>query len=288
MKDLMNDKLAREEVIGRVEVLEKVKQLILLPNTEYATTRMVAEYYEVSQDVLRTQLTDNKDELESDGVVFKKYSEIKDDVNREDFSQLKVSRSGTNIYTRRAILRVGMLLRDSEVAKEVRTYLLNVEHDTQKETPQVIDNIVEEIDEEQRLQTNVGMAFIDGDPTKILLATQELHRYVVSLKDKRIQQIESEKEIIITNALTIKESRKIINAISRAIASNTGRKFGEVYGELYKKLNYKLNINIKSRCTGKKKPLDVMTDGEMFECEKICRSWAMDLGLDVEKIVRLK
>lgn len=268
-------------------MLDKVKQLILLPNTEYATTKMVAEYYGVGIEAINSLIKDNREELNSNGLKLHKRSEILK-VLEGHLENFTVPNRGMLLLTKRTILNVGMLLRDSEVAKEIRTYLLNVEHDTQEKSPEVIDNIVEEIDEEQRLQTNVGMAFIDGDPTKILLATQGLHRYIVSLKDKRIQQIESEKEIIITNALTIKDSRKIINAISRAIASNTGRKFGEVYGELYKKLNYKLNINIKARCTDKKKPLDVMTDGEMFECEKICRSWAMDLGLDVEKIVKLK
>ena len=33
------------------------------------------------------------------------------------------------LFNRRSILRVGMLLRDSDVAKSVRTYLLNVERD---------------------------------------------------------------------------------------------------------------------------------------------------------------
>lgn len=59
------------------------------------------------------------------------------------------SNKGILLFTRRAILRVGMLLRDSEVAKEVRTYLLNVEHDTQEKMPEIIDDITEEINEEQ-------------------------------------------------------------------------------------------------------------------------------------------
>lgn len=37
------------------------------------------------------------------------------------------------LFPKRAILRVGMLLRDSEVAKEVRTQLLNIEEHTATE-----------------------------------------------------------------------------------------------------------------------------------------------------------
>ena len=52
--DLLQRKEAREDCISRVEVLDKVGELLLLPNTEYATTRQVAEYYGVSLDAIKT------------------------------------------------------------------------------------------------------------------------------------------------------------------------------------------------------------------------------------------
>lgn len=45
----------------------------------------------------------------------------------------KIGYKGNGIFPKRAILRVGMLLRDSEVAKEVRTQLLNIEENTAAE-----------------------------------------------------------------------------------------------------------------------------------------------------------
>ena len=42
---LLENKKMREEVVGRIEVLEQVGELLLLPNTEFATTEMVAKYY---------------------------------------------------------------------------------------------------------------------------------------------------------------------------------------------------------------------------------------------------
>ena len=43
---LTNEKL-REELAEHYEVLEKVKHLLLIPNTEFATTQQVADFYEV-------------------------------------------------------------------------------------------------------------------------------------------------------------------------------------------------------------------------------------------------
>lgn len=45
-----------------------------------------------------------------------------------------------------------MLLRDSDVAKEVRNQLLNIEEKTSTETK------IEDIEEEQKLMLSVGMA----------------------------------------------------------------------------------------------------------------------------------
>ena len=40
--DLLQRKEAREDCISRIEVLDKVGELLLLPSTEYATTKQVA------------------------------------------------------------------------------------------------------------------------------------------------------------------------------------------------------------------------------------------------------
>lgn len=296
--NLMESKELRESVINRTEVLDRVKQLIFLPNTEYATTRMVADYYSVNMEAIKSIVFNNDNELTSDGMLRLTGKRTKDilvscDLQPTNFrgyfeaGDERFSNKQNLLFTRRAILRVGMLLRDSEVAKEVRTYLLNVEHDTQEKTPEIIDGITEEINEEQKLLMNIGIAFASGDNTQILLATQAHHNYVVALKDKRIKKVEDEKEMIITNALTISESRKIIKAIVTNIASKTKRCYPEVWNEMYRKLNYQLSININGR-NGKGSKLDKLNDEEMLACERMCRSWAMDLGLDLEKILKLK
>ena len=65
----------------------------------------------------------------------------------ENGDTLTVPSRGIRVFPRRAILRIGMLLRDSAVAKEVRTQLLNIEEKTSNEIK------TEDINEEQRLIT---------------------------------------------------------------------------------------------------------------------------------------
>lgn len=131
---LVEDKSLREKYVGRVDVLDKVKVLSLLPDGEHLTTKQVAEYYEVDKITIDLMLKRHKDEFESDGIKLIKGNELKQykSTHLQDVSELKRVPALT-LFTRRAILRTGMLLRDSEVAKQVRTYLLNVEENAPKE-----------------------------------------------------------------------------------------------------------------------------------------------------------
>jgi hypothetical protein len=45
---LLEKKYLREQMAGRVEVLDKVKKLFLMPKLDMLTTQQVADYYEVS------------------------------------------------------------------------------------------------------------------------------------------------------------------------------------------------------------------------------------------------
>lgn len=131
-------------LINRIEVLDKVKGLLLLPQLEMATTKQVAEFYEVDSSAIRKIIQRHRVELDLDGLTRMKGKDIIKEIDtRDNLSHLsiirekggflvgedtKVSYSGDTLFPRRAILRVGMLLRDSAVAKEVRTQLLNIEY----------------------------------------------------------------------------------------------------------------------------------------------------------------
>lgn len=108
------------------DVLSKAKALVfaLWQGTGAATTQQMAEYYEVPTETLLTVLKRHRDELESDGLTVlrgKALKEVKFIMNVTQPNTANVT-----LWTPRAALRLGMLLRDSAVAKQVRNVLLDV------------------------------------------------------------------------------------------------------------------------------------------------------------------
>jgi phage antirepressor YoqD-like protein len=112
----------RDRLADRTDVLDKVGILRTLPDDMHVTTDMVAEFYEVPLDTIKTAVKRNRDELNADGLNV---------VDRDEFGlrfNLNPGRiSAFMLYPRRAVLRIGMLLRDSTVARRVRDHLLDVE-----------------------------------------------------------------------------------------------------------------------------------------------------------------
>ncbi|NQE89752.1 phage antirepressor KilAC domain-containing protein [Nocardia terpenica] len=87
---------------------------------------MVAEFYEVSIDVIRQTVVRNRDEFDTDGYRVVTRSAFRAMFEESDKLSLS-SASSFALFSRRAVLRVGMLLRDSPVARRVRDYLLDTE-----------------------------------------------------------------------------------------------------------------------------------------------------------------
>ena len=190
--NLVENKELREELIGRVEVLDRVGNLLLLDELEMATVDMVANYYRVGKRAIDSLVFDNKEEVESDG--YKIYK--KDDILLISSKEIKTKRGGFNIldkngevvasgsnkgialFPKRAILRVGMLLRDSEIAKEVRTQLLNVVEVVKENNDEML---VQEIDKEKQLYMNIMFAQNDAERA---IAINEHLKYMNRYKEK--------------------------------------------------------------------------------------------------------
>ncbi|GLW54286.1 hypothetical protein Kpho01_22970 [Kitasatospora phosalacinea] len=181
---LLESRTLRSGLCERTEVLDEVKALVLLPDGLYVTTRMVADYFEVSEHVIRKVVRRHRQELESNGFTVLRPVDnpenqpVKtngwqvsapqggdrrpdgaewsvhpvDNENQRDkksFWQVSGTEGGVGtpsgpaqpvensygrpqgggngvaLYSRRAVLNVAMLLRDSEVARRVRGRLLD-------------------------------------------------------------------------------------------------------------------------------------------------------------------
>ena len=182
-----------------------------------------------------------------------------------------------------------MLLRDSIIAKEIRSRLLDIEYESnnaiQENGQTVKENIISEINEEKSLMLERMEAEINGDFNAVCVCNAKLF----ALKNKRIKELEDDVKNITTHALTLIESRDVINKLTRLIAiKDYNGMFGKAFGELYKTVNYKLGINIKARDKKKSQSyLDTLTESETFEVEKIVRNWALKSNIDIEKELSL-
>ncbi|WP_052385258.1 hypothetical protein [Streptomyces sp. NRRL F-2890] len=126
---LLESRTLRENVRGRTETLDKVKALTLLPDGLHVTTALVATYFVVHSNTIRALVTRHREELTNSGLTVLQGSDLQDfesdtmSLSNESYPQAK--RRRLTLYTRRTVLNIAMLLRDSPVAREVRAYLLD-------------------------------------------------------------------------------------------------------------------------------------------------------------------
>ncbi|MFF3373500.1 restriction endonuclease [Streptomyces sp. NPDC002680] len=128
---LLESKTLRDSVLERTDVLDKVKALSLLPDGMHVTTAMVAAYFEVAERAVNRMAQRHRDELTVNGLRILRGEELarfKGDTLSLYPESYPQPRSSLALWSRRAVLNAAMLLRDSEVARQVRTYLLDMEY----------------------------------------------------------------------------------------------------------------------------------------------------------------
>ena len=291
---LINNKEERDKYINRINVLEQVKNIITLPNTSKLTTTQVAKYFNVDNTTIENyyklkKFKSLKEELIEDGLKLEKYSEIIDMTGLNYKTLLsngfKISKRGSYIFTKRCILRIAMVMRNNSIAKEVRTRLLDIIHDTEKNNPKIINNIINEIRDEQQIQKELIEAVMCGDFAK----ETQLKTELIGLKNKRITELEKENKLRSDNATLIQDTRLIINRIVRYITNKRYHgNFKACWDYVYTLANYKLHMNIKKREHKKNEPLlNTLTYEELQKLEIMLRNWCLDLNYNLESILKL-
>lgn len=151
--EIVESRTTRDRLVDRVEVLDKIKELRLLPDGVHVTTDLVANYYEVHPDAVEACVRDNRAELESNGYRNLRGAELS--AFKAEASGVSKYTSQLGLFTRRTVLNVGMLLRESDVAKRVRSMLLDVEEDTAVATFDVtsLDGVAQLLEAAQRSLT---------------------------------------------------------------------------------------------------------------------------------------
>ena len=267
----------RNELIARTEVLDKVKKLLLIPEMNCMTIRQVADYYEVDIDTLKKCCKRNKDEIILGGVVTKTPRVFKDLLKGQDVplvqnqtnlviqiddnTRLEIPNRGIKCFSKRAVLRIGMLLRDSKIAQEVRTQLLNIVEHTAEEKPELL---TQDIDDEEKLQAAIGKAFATGDIMEFATAAQAY----TAFQRRHIDRIETSNKLLTAEVLHISD-RKMFNRVMRKFASTLHISFGVAFSMLYKQLSYRYGIDLKKRGDRKTPYIQYIKDDKWDKVQKV-------------------
>lgn len=124
---LIESKTARDEGLAslkaqnsEIRILNKAKLLIFAvwQGVGLISRQQLADFYEVSLDAIDKNYQRNKDEFVTDGV---KVLQSKELTEVRDILSLTSSTPKETVYTSAGVLRMGFILRDSQVARAVRT-----------------------------------------------------------------------------------------------------------------------------------------------------------------------
>ena len=193
-------------------VLDRIGNLVILQGTDWATAEDVAAFFQVQLKTLHKIIERHKDEFVEDGYRVLSKKELK---NVHDV-HFEIPNRGLAIFPRRAILRLGMLLCDSVVAKLVRSYLLNAEeqldmrsHDRQalmrmaqqldRHAVQLIENADELKGHAERLCSQTRM---------ITVIVNEIYRNRDKIQEVKTEVKANRERIIALEKLTEQNERK--------------------------------------------------------------------------------
>ena len=135
---------------------------------------------------------------------------------------------------------------------------------------------------EKRLQELSRPSYEIEDPIK------RAERWIQEEKE-RIRLEHTIKEIT-THALTIEDSKAVINRLVRKIATEVYHgKFQNCWDALYNKFNYLEGINIKKRKRTKgQSMLDTLNEEETYSLEVVVKNWCVEHNIDIEEQLKLK
>ena len=139
-KDLTNSDIARQNILNNHYALEEIQKAvgirgILFENEYRFTKKQLVAFYEVSMRTIENYTEKNKAELEKNGYEVIAYNRLNDFklVAKDQFDpemNFGIKTTRLSIYNFRAFLNVGMLLTNSQKARELRSTMLDIVIDT--------------------------------------------------------------------------------------------------------------------------------------------------------------
>lgn len=190
-KSLRDDKLHDVTHDKALEVINKAKALMMAAwkGENLATVAQLAEFYEIEENTLKQIIKRHRDELVEDGLKTLRGKALSD---ASDILYLANKTTQATVFTPKAALRLGMLLRDSEVAKSVRDVLLYLAVDVVPQQSEEIERMklelelvkaktyyMERRDTIRQLHGDQVLALLDGRPDAVVEKIEKVTETIV-------------------------------------------------------------------------------------------------------------
>lgn len=306
-QELMDSRAMRDQYANRLDVLDKVKALFTIDKLDMLTIGQVAEYYEVEKKAIAKVFERARDEFLSDGARKLTTGEIPKSDKMSEFDKpltnaqfavdmtdpdhtVAIVRSGW-FFPRRAILRMGMLLRDSAIAKEVRNQLLNVVEAAEEEKSELV---TQTIDEESSLLLDIIRAQDDINRALAVASYRDFtQRHIRDLEIAVEQQKQENTALVDENDMLSAKNRtwsyrRITTSLVLAIANKINSPVSlAYYYQMYKPIESKLGISASRRFDPKKHKakIDTIRPEEWPAVTAIVYANARELGVNTRLLL---
>ena len=202
---------ANEGRVNLVEMLKKYGEIV-----DYMTEPMVADFYKVTNKTIHNIGDRNKEELEQYGYKVYKKSEVEKLLKPQGEVLENVPNRGLRLYPIKAIIVIGMMLTESEVAEHLRKDIIDILF---KEKPQLT--------KKEELQ----LAILNGDDLEKISALQEYKTLVVDEATKPLI------ETIEQNEPKVEYHDKVLNVDKLVTTTDIAKDLGMTARELHNKLH---------------------------------------------------
>lgn len=228
MRDLTQSAVDRQNILNNPQAVERIQTFVGLTGLMYQgeylfTSRMVADFFDVSTRTLTNILNDHDDEVKHNGYQVLKGTKLKefkslfgplltasDDIpQREtDFplsNQIPDSQSYNRlknlaVFNFRALLNIGMLLQESEKARQLRSKILDIVIDTINQRVGGSTKYINQRDEEfivalarepvyRKEFTSALNNYLDMGPYKYAVYTDAIYKAIFKENSKEYRAI---------------------------------------------------------------------------------------------------
>ncbi|MBJ7957205.1 phage antirepressor KilAC domain-containing protein [Bacillus cereus group sp. N28] len=251
-ENIIHEKSLREE-IGKhrdkaFDIINKVGGLMLLDNESLAPLNEVARFYNVTRDTIKMLIRNNKKEFQKTGIKVVSGRDVINSVGKNNLPteieqkngyklitigerSAKIANGRNMMLTKDSIIRVGMMLRDSEVAREFRDQATEILKRAD------VNTIVEVKDDQLRKKAELYDKMTDGVPKmaqESLLTTIEHYQATIRELERKAEQELQEERQKTQDAKAARKKAEENTKLFEQLATETGEKLEGVVKDLEK------------------------------------------------------